>query len=281
MTVRHFTHRAMATTWDIFLRGGDATDAEDAAQSSFREIDQLEAELSRFRPDSDIGRLNRLPAGTTTRVGTAAMDCLLLARDVHAATAGAFDATIGPLHQCWLTPDGSPRRPEKREIDEAAARTGMHHLIIDPENLRLGTRTEGVTVDLGGIGKGYALDQAAARLHALFGFHDFLLNAGDSTVLASGPGPDGIGWPIRAGQSGRLIHLRDESMSGSGTSVKGNHIIDPRTRRPAKVSRRDHVWVRAALASVSDAFSTAFLVLSPADARQVCARHPDIQMVEK
>lgn len=281
MEIRRYSHQAMATTWAFFVRGLSPGDADDAALATFREIDVLESELSRFRPDSDIGRLNRLPAGATTRVGTAAIDCLLLARDVHAATGGAFDVTIGPLFECWLTASGAPRRASKAEIADAAARTGIHHLIIEPEGLRAGTQTEGVVVDLGGIGKGYALDQAAERLQHFHNCHDFLLNAGDSTVLAFGPGPDGQGWPVTAGVSGKIVHLRDESLSGSGCSVKGSHIIDPRTRRPAKTSSRDHVWVRAPMASVSDAFSTAFLMLSAREIQEIVVKHPEIQPVRR
>jgi FAD:protein FMN transferase len=98
-------------------------------------------------------------------------------------------------------------------------------------------------------------------------------------VLGCGPGPEGKGWPIRTGLAEGLVHLRDEALSGSGTEVKGAHIMDPRTLRPASLRRRDHVWVRTPVAAVSDAFSTAFLVLSPEEVAAVCARHPEIQLV--
>lgn len=270
----------MATTWELFV-AGDEADAAEAAYLAFREIDTLEGELSRFRLDSDIGRLNQLPAGSTTRVGTAAMDCVLLARDVHAATGGAFDITIGPVFRCWVGPEYTPRRPERTELAAARARCGMENLIIDPPNLLLGVKLEGMVVDLGAIGKGYAVDQAALRLHTEFGLANFMINAGDSTLLATGPGPDGEGWPIHAGRDGRLIHLRDESISGSGVSVKGAHVIDPRNGKPVKIGGRDHVWVRTTMASVADAFSTAFLVLNLREAREVCARHPEIGLVTR
>lgn len=281
MNVRRFSHQAMATTWDLFLCGMDQPEADDIARAAFREVDQLECELSRFRPDSDIGRLNQLAPGQTTRVGAAAMDCVLLARDVHAASGGAFDITIGPLFACWVNPDGSPRRAGKADLSWAMARCGIGKLIIDPELMRLGVTTGGMHIDLGGIGKGYAVDQIAMRLRAMHGCANFLINAGDSTVLAGGPGPDGNGWPIHAGRSGKLLHLLNEAVSGSGTSVKGAHIIDPRSGRPVKPGGRDHLWVRTPLASVADAFSTACLVLSAKETRALALNHPELQMLTR
>lgn len=280
-TVRRFGHQAMATSWDLFLHGLDEPEADEAARLAFQEIDQLETELSRFRLDSDIGRLNQLSAGQTTRVGAAAIDCVLLAGDVHAATGGAFDITIGPLFDCWVGPNGSPRRASRGEVAEARTRCGMDKLLVEPESLRLGVKVDGMEVDLGGIGKGYAVDQAALRIREVAGCDNFLMNAGDSTCLGVGPGPEGKGWPIRAGMRGKLIYLQDEAMSGSGTSVKGAHIIDPRTAKPIKIGGRDHVWVRTRLASVADAFSTALLVLNAKEAKEVCTRHPEIILVPR
>ncbi len=279
MTIRNFTHEAMATTWEFFVAAEASVPIDEARRAAVREIDVLEGELTRFRPDSDIGRLNTLAAGESTRVGPAAMDCLLLARDVHAATEGAFDITIGPVFACWIGPDGSPRRPSRREVKDAATRCGMHLLDLDPDTMRAGVRADGMQIDLGGIGKGYALDQIGERWRRVFGFTNFLLNAGSSTVLACGPGPDGQGWPVRTGLAEEMTYLRDEALSGSGTAAQGAHIIDPRTGRPASLRRRDHVWVRTPVAAVSDAFSTAFLVLAPDAVAAVCARHPEIQLV--
>ena len=197
--IRNFSHEAMATTWEVFLSVEPDQLIDEARAAVWREIEALEIELTRFRPDSDIGRVNGLAAGQSTRVGPAAMDCLLLARDVHAATGGAFDVTIGPVFSCWVSPDGSPLRPARAEVREASARCGMNLLEIDPENMRIGVRADRMQVDLGGIGKGYALDQIADMLRRVFGLENFLLNAGSSTVLGCGPGPEGQGWPIRTG----------------------------------------------------------------------------------
>lgn len=276
--VRRFRHEAMATTWELLLPMGGADD--DLAREVFAEIDHLEGELSRFRPDSDVGRLNALPAGETLPVGPATLDCLLLARDVHAATRGAFDITVRPLQACWTNPDGSLRNPSASEVEAAAACCGMDHVVVDAANWRAGTAIDHLDIDLGGVGKGYALDQVGDRLAESLGCGNFLLNAGSSTILARGPGPGGGGWPVLAGRGREPIELRDEALSGSGGRIQGHHIIDPRTRRPVDLRERDQLWVRTRLASVADAFSTAFLVLDRAEAQEVLASHPELALME-
>ena len=272
-----FRHEAMACPWEIFLP--DDPGAAALADAAFRELDTLEAELTRFRPDSDIGRLQSLTSGQSTRVGPAAMDCLLLARDVHAATDGAFDVTIGHLVECWNWARSLGRKPSRSERTAAAGACGMHLLELDPVNLTITVHTDHPIVDLGGIGKGYAADQLAESLRPHTGAHGFLINAGSSTVLAHGSGPEGRGWPVRLGKAPEPTLLVDCSVSGSGVAVKGSHILDPSRQAPAKTSKQNHLWVKAALASVSDAFSTALFILPPDKAMAVCARYPEIEVL--
>jgi len=282
MPIFSFNHDAMATRWQLFLSGDDQHALANAAKDSFHDLDLLERELSRFQPDSDITRLNQAKPGIPVRVGEATIDCLLLARDVHKATGGAFDITIGPLYHCFVGPDHSPRRPSKDELSEARACSGMEHLHIDPDSLQVTLDKEHMHLDLGGIGKGYALDQIAIRLREIHHIHNTLLNAGNSTILASGHADENKanGWPIHAGTSNSPLHLLNQACSGSGTAIQGAHIIDPRKAQPIDIRKRTHVWVSAPLASAADAFSTAFLILSRSEIRAVCSRHPDIQLLD-
>jgi thiamine biosynthesis lipoprotein len=141
--------------------------------------------------------------------------------------------------------------------------------MMDEESHLVGVRAEGLQVDLGGIGKGYALDYAAG-LFEEWGVTKALLSA-ESTVLALDPPPDAEGWAVRADE--RLL-LSRRALSGSGGSVKGTHIFDPRTGQP--VCDRTQTWAFAPGAAWADALSTAFLVMSETEIEDYCRQHVEV-----
>jgi thiamine biosynthesis lipoprotein len=109
--MKRFSHEAMATTFEIIIVHEDERYAQQAAAAAFDEVDRLEGELSRFIENSDISRINNLPANQPLRLGLDAFECLQLSRRIYAETNGAFDITIGPLLSCWRNEDGTPRTP--------------------------------------------------------------------------------------------------------------------------------------------------------------------------
>ena len=266
-----FSHAAMGTTFEILTAGQDARYAGQAASAAFDELDRLEGQLSRFIETSDIAQLNAAPAGGAVRLGPAAFECLQQARQVHDATGGAFDVTVGPLLACWRAADGSPRRPGARELADALARVGMDRLRIDRADHAVTAAVEGMCVDLGGIGKGYALDQMAELLGE-WSLDAALLACGSSTALAVGP-PAGTGWRVEMSGAGALW-LRDRALSGSGVRLRAGHIVDPRTARPAQ--GRTHAWAVAPRAAAADALSTAFMVMSADEVESACGRDAGI-----
>jgi len=132
-----FQHEAMATVFEVHAVHPDARYAAQAAQAAFDLADRLERELSRFIPNSDIGRINALAAGERTRVGPTTMECLVIARHMFDLTGGTFDVSIG---------------------------TGLPSLELDTDNVLVRATSSGVRLDLGGIGKGYAVDLMAELL---------------------------------------------------------------------------------------------------------------------
>ena len=266
-SVFRFGHEAMSTAFGVAAAGRTEGELRQAAAAAFKEIDRIEGILSRFDPGSDVGRINRLRPGESLRIGIETVECLKTAEEVGRETGGAFDIRFrSPLKFHWeITPSGGGFEIRIKEIASPG----------DP------TLPLTVEIDLGGIGKGYALEKAGAVL-AAWGVQRSLLDAGTSTVFGIGPGPGGRsgGWPVGVGgpwaRPGvpKSVLLRDMALSGSGTEVKGLHIIDPRTGRPAV----GHIaaWASHRSASVADALSTAFMVMTTAEVEAYCGRHPDV-----
>ncbi|UCG57458.1 MAG: FAD:protein FMN transferase [Phycisphaerales bacterium] len=275
--VHRFSHEAMATTYEIFIWQDDVSYARQAAQAAFEELDRLEAELSRFIENSDISRINNLPAGQPLQIGLAAFDCLKLSVNLCAETEGAFDITVGSLLECWLNEDKSARVPSEEELSIARKHTGMHLLRLDEVSLTVGLLESPVRIDLGGVGKGYALDQMAELLRE-WSVNAALLHGGFSSVLALDAPPGTEGWPLtlsRPGAGGQTLarlNLKYRAVSGSGVQ-KGRHIIDPRTGRPVEAICA--AWAVAGDAATADGLSTAFMVMSPDEVEQYCSRHPE------
>ena len=166
MPLRRLSHEAMATEFSIVFANPeiDATEAAGLARLVFDEISRLEDELSRFKSVSDVWRVNGLRTGESTTVDFATLDCLLLAQAVHGETGGAFDVTVGPLMQCWRNQDGSPRTPSPEELEATRRRVGMQLLEVQLEDMKVAVKADYLQLDLGAVGKGYALDQAVRLL---------------------------------------------------------------------------------------------------------------------
>jgi thiamine biosynthesis lipoprotein len=276
--IHRFSHQAMATTFEIIIQLDDARYARQAAGQAFDELDRLEGELSRFIENSDISRINNLPAGQPLRIGPAAFECLQLSARIHAGTNGAFDITIGSLLKCWLNKDKTLRHPSQEELNLARQRTGMRFIKLHEGRYTVELLTSPIQIDLGGIGKGYALDVMAELLRD-WSIDIAVLHGGFSSVLAMDAPAGTKGWPLTLSnpldrsQTLAYVHLQGKAVSGSGVQ-KGQHIIDPRTARPVQGKRA--AWASARDGGTADALSTAFMVMSPEEIERYCLRHPDV-----
>jgi thiamine biosynthesis lipoprotein len=257
-------------------------DARHACKLAFEEIDRVESELSHYIGTSDAARINRMDAGTFTSVSGELFDCLKIARQVHRDTGGAFDITIGALlkgRRYWRTHDehDQTRHADARERREL--RTGMDLLLLDEEHRKVGVKDRRVSIDLGGIGKGFALDRAMGVLKD-WDIERVLVHGGQSTFLAAGGFAKKTGWPMR------ILDPRNEkdvlgryALQGRAVSASApgprKHILDPRTGKPPD-TRWVGAWSMAPSAALADALSTAFMIMKDEEIKRYCRAHPRV-----
>ncbi|MGD8534957.1 MAG: FAD:protein FMN transferase [Candidatus Aminicenantes bacterium] len=282
-SVFRFAHQAMGTTFELLISGKNETYGGQASQAVFSEIDRIENLFSRFNPGSDIGQINNLKPGQSLLVGIETYECLQTAASIRSQTRGAFDVNIGSLVK-YRKDDV----PESRKLNTGIMehidlfRTSQGYMVKIRQK-EAGDQERYMQLDLGGIGKGYALDKTLEILSD-WDIDNALIHGGTSSALAVGVPPDSPignkGWPVGIGgawecaQSPKEFILKDRALSGSGTEVKGKHIIDPKTGRPAK----GHLaaWVSHPSAAVSDALSTAFMVMDTEEVKSFCGKHPEV-----
>ena len=274
-----FAHKAMATVFEVVCVHEDRSYAGQAARAVFDLLDRLETELTCHRSSSDISRINSLKPGESASVGPWAMECLLMAKHFHRQTGGAFDVALG---------------------------SGLDKVELNPADARVRVQASNVRLDLGGIGKGYAIDRAGELLEE-WGISHALVHGGFSSVLALDAPPGRDGWPLTIslpapGPAPVLLRVmaRRHCWSASGIRKK-DHIVDPRTGIP--VRNRAAVWISGAVdalaaafprkdpagvpagifetggspSAVAEALSTAFMIMSLDEIADLCRTYPGIE----
>jgi thiamine biosynthesis lipoprotein len=285
-TVRVAT-TAMACDFAVLLNPGPieqtmiATDVLDV-------IHALEDQMTVYREHSELSGINRRASAGPVPVEPELFRLLRRACKISRETAGAFDPTSGPLIALWRQCRREDRIPTPAEIDECCLQVGVDHVHFDEDATTIFYDRAGVEMNLGAIGKGYALDVAAEHLAAA-GLDEFLIHGGHSSMLARG-GHNGVdGWPVGVrnpllpDRSLATVVLRDGALASSGSGEqffrhegkRYGHILDPRTGRPSDGLLS--VTVLAPTAAEADALSTAFFVLGLENARRYCDNHPNIR----
>jgi thiamine biosynthesis lipoprotein len=276
--MKRFSHEAMATTFEVVVVHEDERYAAQAAAAAFEEVDRLEGELSRFIENSDISRINKFFSGEPLLLGLGSFECLEISARMYEQTKGVFDITIGSLLKCLRSDDGSLRTPTEEELSLARKSTGTDLLRLNAEEHSVEVLAEGVQVDLGGIGKGFAVDQMAKLLRE-WSIDVALIHGGYSSVLALDGPANMKGWPVTLSHPGKgkrtlaKVYFQGRALSGSGVQ-KGGHIIDPRTSQPVKGKLA--AWSSTPDAATGDALSTAFMVMAPDEIKEYCRLHPDV-----
>lgn len=229
-----FTHPQMGTLFRIVMYAPDSTYALKASQKAFLRLDTLNLILSDYREDSEINTLCRT-SGTGEYVKVSDYLWKITRESIKAAqlTEGYFDITIGPMTQLWRRMKRQQQLPSDKLIDETRSKVGIENIIMNKQNQSIMLKKQGMRIDFGGIGKGYAEDEMMKILKKE-GIRSAMIEAGGNIVVSAAP-PKEKGWKV-------TINTKDYYLKNCGISTSGDmfqfveiegkkyaHILDPKT----------------------------------------------------
>jgi len=278
----HVNRKAMACKFEVTLQQSTECGVS-IASNALDQVEEIEKQLSVFKEDSAVSVVNRNASTQAVRVDRSLFEFLSLCKELYDETEGAFDITSGPLTRCWGFLKREGRLPTNNEIEKARALVGCDKLVLDEASMTVAFKQPGVEINLGSIGKGYALDVVSE--HFKREHEPALLSAGASSFLATGAERAwlvGIRHPCAKQKRLASVRLHECAMSTSGSEEqffesggrRFGHIIDARTGWPAE--RVSSVTVVADSAARSDALATAFFVGGRNLAERYCEKHRDV-----
>ncbi len=264
-TLAHeFKHNAMATEFSIRIVHTDREYASQIADRCFMKINELELKLSRFIPDSDISRINKLEEGEQIILENETYKCLKIAVELMQLTNGFFDIGMAKSSDIFRGfKKGILNITEyKNALEQVFKEKQGGSIYLDPEKPRLYCIKEGIKIDLGGIGKGFTLDEIAIILKD-HGIDNFSLDAGQSTIMVKNNIDEKPYWeyPIATLKTEQILQLKNTAVSASGFYWNDKHIFNPVTGNNEEIPRYERIWVSSDSAAYADAFSTAFFLM--------------------
>ena len=266
----HEQKYAMGTVFDIVVYTRSPKLAAAAMDKAFQEIVRLDEVMSNFKPDSDLSRLNRNAHFHTVTVVPDLYTVVADSLPYSQLSAGKFDITVGPLTDLWKAAIRGGPVPTAAQLQLVEPCIGYRKIrLVPPRGIEF--LSPCLRIDLGAIGKGYAVDRAIAVLRAQ-GIRSALVDAGGSTVYAMGTPPGQPGWPVTLRDPSHRVPARvvlhDTAVSTSEQSApsllgggRAGHIVDPATGLP--LNTQYAVSVLANSATAADALSTTLLLVGP------------------
>lgn len=245
--LQRFTE-AMGTTFTIDMYGTDPTRMEAASKQALSEAHRLDRMLSNYFPDSELNLVNEHAADAPVTVSRELFDLLRICLNVSHKSDGAFDITVGPLMKVWGFYKDSGHLAARSAVQDALTKLGWRNIKLNPLALTVAFTKPGMNLDLGGVGKGYAVDRMVEILRHN-GITSALVSAGGSSIYGLGSPPDSPrGWRLRIrnpkseGKYVATVYLNNRSLSTSGSYEKFfwadgktySHIMDPRTGFPSR-----------------------------------------------
>jgi thiamine biosynthesis lipoprotein len=266
-----YSSHAMGTNVTVWLWTADQVGGAKAAQAVFDEMKRLDWEMSNFKPESEIGRLNAQAGVSAVKVSDETLEVIERAIDISKRSNGIFDITVGAFKGMWkFDEDMDGTLPDPADVKQRLAMVNWKDIVVDHKAKTVKLRRKGMAVTLGGIAKGYAVDKCVALLRTR-GFSDFMVQAGGDMYIAGSKGAEpwvvGIRDPRGAADAMfARARLNEHSFSTSGDYERGfvkngvryHHILDPRDGQPAHASRS--VTIRAKDAFTADAWSKVMFI---------------------
>ena len=280
----------MGSSLQVTLWTADETGAAPAFDAVFAEFDRLDRLMSVWKEGSDVLRLNLAAGREPVRLSPETIEVLTVARQVSEWTGGKFDVTFGGLSGLWkFDQDQDGSIPSRAAVAARLPDVDYTALDIDAANHTAFLRRSGMRAHLGGIGKGYAIDRAAAILRGR-GFNDFMIQSGGDLFVSGRRGDRPWRLGIRdprgpADRSFAALDLTNGTFSTSGdyerffvkNGVRYHHILDPDLGEPARLCRS--VTIVADRAALADGLSTGVFVLGPEKGMALIERLPDVEGV--
>lgn len=277
----------MGTNWYVALYSQDIDSANRAFERAWAVIDEIDRDLSNYRGDSELNRLCRAAPHPHPIPVKNHLWCVLRAADrISRETGGAFDVTIGPLTKLWRRARLQKRLPDAERIAETRERVGYQMVRYDTQRQAIQLTKAGMQLDLGGIAKGYAVDQAMAAIRQV-GIDRALVNGGGDLAVGAAP-PNSTGWRIAiaslAPQSpADYLILADAAVATSGDAwqfleIDGkrySHIVDPQTGMGS--TRRSTVSVLAPTCMRADGWASALSVLPRDQGLRLIRNEPKLE----
>jgi FAD:protein FMN transferase len=269
-----FTEPHMGTAFTLVLYSGDAETASRASRAAFDRIKQLDRTLTDYDPDSELMKLCARAGGPPVAVGSDLFEVLSRSKALFERSEGAFDVTIAPVVRLWRRARREKVKPDPELLARALALVGSDAIRLDPSKRTVELTRPGMKLDVGGIAKGYASEEAIKVLKRE-GIASALV-AGSGDIVVSAPPPGRPGWTIAvaplqlAGEGdGPTILLKDAAVSTSGDAeqfveidgVRYSHVIDPKTG--LGLTERRSVTVIALEGITADGLDTAACILGP------------------
>ncbi len=269
----------------------DRSSADNIARDVIANLQNLHNCLNIFASESEVSRLNRTPPFTSFHCSDTLWQVLLSAREAYQLTDGAFDISVGPLMQLWGFHRKRDSLPSAEEIEQALNSIGLDKLLFDEATQSVAFTQAGMSLDFGGLAKGFALDYIRPLVEKQ-GCQSYMLNLGGNIYCSEKPPPGqrqafqiGIRDPADANKIVRTLALRGRFISTSANyeravqigEKKIGHLLDPRSGKP--VQRQGSVTVLTSKGAWSDAFSTAVFVDDEKLAKKLAENMPDTEII--